>query len=62
MLACWLFAIATFVNIFITGRAHLLDEKGIDFFRHFPGLVLAVAMIMSIAPYLVADLVVKSIL
>jgi hypothetical protein len=62
MLACWLFAIATFANIFLTGRTHLLDEKGANFFKHFPGLLIAIAMIMTLAPYVVAEVVVKSVL
>jgi hypothetical protein len=46
--ACWLFAIATFCRIFLSGQSAVLDKKLEDFAKEFPGLTFAVGAIMSL--------------
>jgi len=54
MAAFWLFAIATFGNIFRTGRTHLLDNRSEDFFKHFPGLLVAIGLLMVLTTHVIA--------
>ena len=62
MFGCWLFAAATFANIFLSGQTHLLDKTGAEFFKHFPGLGNATAMIMVLSTNVAAALVAKSLI
>ena len=56
--ACWLFAMATFLHIFLSGQSHLLDKKMEDFLKDFPGLALAVGSIMVLTTFLMPKVVV----
>ena len=53
IIACWLFGIATFLRIFLTGQSHLLNKKSEEFFKEFPGLALATASIMALTTLLI---------
>ena len=58
LIACWLFAIATFLRIFLTGQSHVLDKKMGDFLKEFPGLALAVGSIMTLTTLLIPKAVI----
>ena len=60
--ACWLFGVATFANIFLTGRTHLLDKRGKGFFKHFPGLLIAAGSMMVLTSYVVAAVIGKLVI
>jgi hypothetical protein len=60
--ACWLFALGTFANIFLTDQTHLLDKRGKEFFKHFPGLLIATGSILALTPYLASAVVAKGVL
>ena len=56
-MACWLFGIATFLRIFLTGQSHLLNKKSDEFFREFPGLALAMSSIMALTTLLIPKMI-----
>jgi hypothetical protein len=62
IICCWLFAIGTFANIFCSGRTHLLNKRGREFFEHFPGLLIATATIMVCSTYVASAAVAQSVL
>jgi hypothetical protein len=63
MIACWLFAIATFAQIFLTGKWRILDKRAGDgLYKEYPGLMLATACIMVLSLNVVPIVIVRSVI
>jgi len=62
ILACWLFAMITFLRIFLSGQSHVLNKRTGDFLKEFPGLALAVGPIMALTTiFLIPSMIVSLI-
>jgi hypothetical protein len=60
-LACWLYGVATFLRLILTGKSHLLDKKLEEFLTDFPDLAVATGSIMAITTLLIPQICVRFI-
>jgi hypothetical protein len=60
-LACWLYGVATFLGIILTGKSHLLGKKLEEFLTDFPDLAAATASIMALTTLLIPQICVRFI-